>query len=294
MLIEVGVWNDPRVQALADRNDATLEQTLGELLRVWACCYTAGAAVLATADVNIAAQRPGFAMSLVEVGLADPCSGGVRIHGAHRALAASEPTENDDSSYARVRTRAHARVRTGVRTGAHVPAHSSSGESSVVHGGPESPDSADTPERDARDLDPDRAIESILVPSSKGEISEKPRVTRAEIRPVTDAFMTRYADKHGKKPSWTARDVKHIKTLIQREGVDEVVRRVHVMFDDPPRWMLPPFTLNTLVAHWNALVDGQAKIAREHNASRGPAAYGRYEPPKVYDPRAPWEIPDDE
>lgn len=258
--------------------DFARRYALGAMLDVWQLCHDRESHVLDAADIDGAARVEGFAALLIGSELACDHPEGVYIAGARDRVEplpsqASDSASEPESSNARARTRAYAR--TGVRTQARVHTGVRSSSSSVsdhvvTDHVPEVPDVHD-------------------VHTEEGDATRARRVTRTEFRPVTDAFQTRFVVEYNRKPQWGGREIKHVKDLVRAHGTEEVVRRVHVMFDDPPNWLRPPFTLGTLVANFDTFVIG-ASSAR---APKRDLRVGRYEPdvtPADDDGRAPWEL----
>jgi hypothetical protein len=280
MLVDVEALHDPRVVELARRLGWSRRETVGALLDVWTLCYQSQETSLRDADIDIAAARDGFAVALREASLARADGDLTYVRGAQRAL------ENVESSNARAgarraRTPRARRARTrGVRTRAYGSPSEYGGE--VLQGG----EDLHSGQGDTEDTDTDLQ-EGGAIANARGA-----RVPREQIRRVTDAFQSRWEATYRTKPRWAGREFRNIKALIRSHGANEVVRRVHVMFDDPPPWMTPPLTLNTFVAQFDAFVMRGDDARRAHDASRPPAKHGRHDPDpaRPRDTRTPQEV----
>ena len=121
-------------------------------------------------------------------------------------------------------------------------------------------------------------------------------ISRTQMRAVTDVFGALYRERaHGEHHRWFDRHFANAKKLIRESGADEVIRRIGILFDDPPRWLSPPFTFDTLVSQWNVLVVSASEAERAHNATRPSRRGGQFDPSaRPYDARTPRQIMDDE
>lgn len=79
------------------------------------------------------------------------------------------------------------------------------------------------------------------------------------------AFHNLFVTAYDSKPTWTAAHGAQLKRLINEHGADEVRRRITILFTAAPSWITPPFTFNTLVRHFDALVSE----SRTSSARRG-------------------------
>lgn len=77
-------------------------------------------------------------------------------------------------------------------------------------------------------------------------------------RRVVDAFHQRFLYAYGKAPTWRGaaggRSMRALKELREAHGADEVIRRIGIMFDAPPSWLRPPFTVSTLASNFDRLL----------------------------------------
>ncbi len=83
----------------------------------------------------------------------------------------------------------------------------------------------------------------------------------APTRRVTDAFNERYLTAYGTKPTWDGRNGKAIKALLKSHPADEVVRRIGILFDAPPTWLVEPYDFSTFVQHFDKLVQPTKQTA---------------------------------
>lgn len=258
MFIDLKVFTDARVKKLMERYQWSKRETLGTLLEVWSLVYVRNSAVIAEEDVDELAATPGFASSLVSVAqLARRVEAGIALKGASAALALRDELhaknerkkhpENDESSNARARTRVHART--------HSRASSSEGVLDVSAGS----ESSEDLQRKIRKAD------------------------RAELRRITDAFTFQFKKHHSRTPTWKKHDLSNLLRLVKQVGAVEVLERMRFMFESPPRWMDPPFTLSTLVQHFDHFVPTTKSAAK--------SKHGRFERGADTDySKPPWEV----
>ncbi len=134
-------------------------------------------------------------------------------------------------------------------------------------------------------LENERIAEDLNNPAKK-------KATKAEIKTVTETFTERFRKaNNGLTPKWTKREYVMVARIIASHGVDEIVRRIDNMFTSPPKWMSPPFTLGTLIRHFDQFVITAAEAEQAKRGQSG-LAYGRFEPKPAseMDPRPPWEF----
>lgn len=86
MSIDDKLLRDPRVLRLARGLGWSRRETVGALLDVFAVAYDRERDTLPTADIDVAAEREGFADAMFEVDLAEQVRGGVRIKGARERI----------------------------------------------------------------------------------------------------------------------------------------------------------------------------------------------------------------
>jgi len=86
MSIDDKLLRDPRVLRLARALGWSRRETVGALLDVFAVAYDRERDVLPSADIDIAAEREGFADLMFEVDLAEQVRGRVRIKGAKERI----------------------------------------------------------------------------------------------------------------------------------------------------------------------------------------------------------------
>ncbi len=76
MSVDDSFLRDPRVRRLASLCGWSRRETMGALLDVWAVAYDRAKPTIHTADIDIAAELPGFTDKMVEAGLAQRRPGG--------------------------------------------------------------------------------------------------------------------------------------------------------------------------------------------------------------------------
>ncbi len=70
---------------------------------------------------------------------------------------------------------------------------------------------------------------------------------------VIAEFQRRFGNAYGVKPTWGAKPGAQAKRLIKAHGHAEVLRRIEILFTEPPDWLTPPFDFSTLVQHFDKL-----------------------------------------
>lgn len=86
MSVDDSALRDPRVLRLARAVGWSRRETLGALLDVWAIAYDRAVAVIPEEDLDIAAERDGFARAMEVVGLAVAEPEGFRLRGAEERI----------------------------------------------------------------------------------------------------------------------------------------------------------------------------------------------------------------
>ena len=93
--LDLRVWTDPRVRRLARATSMSMRETVGTLCAVWSVCYEAKSPAIDAIDVDVAAERDGFAEIMVLAGLAANIGGAapggeavrVRVAGVEERIA---------------------------------------------------------------------------------------------------------------------------------------------------------------------------------------------------------------
>jgi hypothetical protein len=67
------------------------------------------------------------------------------------------------------------------------------------------------------------------------------------------------ASHDGSKPTWGAKPVAQIKRLVKAHGPAEVIRRIAMLRDSPPRWPTAPWDLATFVQHFDKLTTAPSR-----------------------------------
>ena len=223
---------DPRFKLLGRALGVTWFEALGRCLPVWMACYDKRSANLATDEIDLIAERDGFALAMKDARLCRPTGRQMRIAGVTERIEFLKQQKE--------RSLKGVEARTG-RSTTRVTERSTVG---LPNGQPYSPDQdhALSPDQDqAPTLD---LKEETVVPT-EGQI----------LRGITDDFQARFvAAYEGRKPTWNATTQKLLKALLKQHGADEIHRRIAILFDSPPTWLGGPFTVGTLVAQFDRLV----------------------------------------
>lgn len=79
---------------------------------------------------------------------------------------------------------------------------------------------------------------------------------QTQLQLAIDAFDTAYRTAYaGSKPGWGPKPCGMLKRLVVSHGTPAVLERIERLFSGRgPAWIKPPFTVGTLVAHFDALV----------------------------------------
>lgn len=80
-------------------------------------------------------------------------------------------------------------------------------------------------------------------------------------------FHERFVKAYGSKPTWGPGQGKQLKRLLVAHGAAEVQRRIRILFEQPPRWLQPPFSFGTLVSNFDRLA--MAVVAGPTQGRRG-------------------------
>lgn len=110
---------------------------------------------------------------------------------------------------------------------------------------------------------------------------KEPKVER--YKETVAHFHQRYVARFERKPTWNGKAGRLLVPLIRTHGADEVIRRIDVLFDSPPSFLLgSPPDVGTLAQHFDKLVAPAGRVA--------PRGSGRFEPADGIDyEKAPWE-----
>lgn len=83
--------------------------------------------------------------------------------------------------------------------------------------------------------------------------------SRTDHQLAIDHFHDAYLNAYGEKPDWKGASAKLMADLVKAHGIEAVRTKVDRLFaGQHPSWLKPPFTVMTLKAHWNSLVDTSA------------------------------------
>jgi hypothetical protein len=256
MSVDDSVQRDPRITRLAQLTGMTRREVVGCLVcDVWPICYDQKSPAIVASMVDVAADRTGFADAMVASGLASWTRGNVKV----RIAGAAERIAYLDKK------------KKAGRVGGLKSAKSRSKNSSITpddaqaRRNPPVPDSAPSPVPDSA-----LVLVPVPVPSPVPEKRRKPSASPggelAIVKPMTDHqqaidyFHEAYLAAYGEKPDWKGAPIKLLADLVKNHGLAAVCSKVDRLFaGQHPSWLKPPFTVMTLKAHWNSLVDSTAQ-----------------------------------
>lgn len=242
MSIDDKVGRDPRIAMLALQVGWSKRELVGCLvLDVWPLCYDQESAFVSERIIDAAAGQVGFAQAMVDCELARrDRSGKVRVNGAaerikyldHKKKAGREGGLKSGESRAKISKQ---KASNGE---AHLKQTSSKTQAAGNPSVPDAvPDTATAP-----DTAPD------VVPED-GDPSGSPAH-----QPAVADFDARYRAAYETKPTWGGKQVGQLKKLVASHGIDEVRRRIGVLFEAPPPFLTGPHDVGTLVQHFDKLV----------------------------------------
>ncbi len=244
--IDASAWADPRFTMLAKRcNLGSSKDALGRTAAVWSYATERQAYALPVEIVDALGEVDGFAAHLVACHLAETqADGQVRLHGLKGRIewlqakrdAASKGGKRSGSSRKAVRKPS----------------------AQAVGAPPANP----------------LSLALSLSPVLSGEIAtpaESPtpqaRKQHPDFRQFTATFQALFATHAGANPTWDAKNRTTADRLLKSHGLDECLKRSRRMFEHPPDWLKPPFTIGTLSANFDQFVD----VAGANGASDLPA-----------------------
>lgn len=264
---------DRRFKLLGGRIGATWQEALGRCLPVWALAYQRRSAVMPAGDVDALAERPGFAAAMVEVGLAVEGEEGLYLCGVNDRI---EFLLIQDAK--RESARAAKLAAAGVEVPRKRPPGRSHGKPDVPREGPPGPSPGTLPQEGP--YSPDLTLPLAL------DICASPPAPRPVREPTSDhhrviaEFDRRYRDRFGQSATWGAKQAGQVKQLLVKHQSDEVIRRIVILFDSPPAFLLnSPPDFATLVQHFDKLVAPATMANGTRAGPRGSPAVGRVEPP---------------
>lgn len=252
MSIDDQALRDPRMIRLARALGWSRRETLGCLLDVWALCYDRAWHVIPSDDIDTAAERPGFHVEMIAVGLAESADDGIRVAGAAKRVAYLQKLHADAHSAGeesgRVRRESVGRrtndERNANRPGNLIPTVPDSASASVASSVP-----ASVPDHDPVD------------PPKRGRGGPRPPKAEAPAdgwQDVVDAFTTAYRAANGRKPSWSTpgarRALRPLSAIVREHGAVEVMRRIDLVHATPPKFPPGPWTIDMFVQHFDRLV----------------------------------------
>jgi hypothetical protein len=239
MSIDDMFLRDPRVARLARAMGWSQYEAEGRLLHVFAVVYDRVDAgdddILQPDDIDIAGGHNGLWELLIRHELAEQTRHGVRIRGAKERTHYLRTRKSSGSEGGRKSGESRRRT---AKQNAKVTFDETEGRAN-----PSAPDSA-----------PDSA--SASVPEKKASVAPAapvapPGVNVKQAIAEFDAYYRRTHD--GTKPTWGAKQVAMLKPLVAKHGDFEIVRRLSVLEQNPPRFPPAPWDLGTFVAHFDKI-----------------------------------------
>lgn len=92
-------------------------------------------------------------------------------------------------------------------------------------------------------------------------------------------FDQRFRERFGQPPTWGPKQAGQVKQLLARHPADEVIRRIAILFDSPPAFLLnSPPDVATLVQHFDKLV---APATMANGTRAGPPSREPEQPRKI-------------
>ncbi len=245
MSIDDKVGRDPRITILALALGWSKRELVGCLvLDVWPLCYDQESALVSERIIDAAAGHPGFAVAMVEAELATrDRSGKLRITGAAKRIAYLDHQKKSgrEGGLKSAELRANRSKGTPRVREASLKQTSSDGQGSGNPSVPDTvPDTATAP-----DTAPDAVPEDGDPAGAGSQVAHQPAVAE---------FDSRYRAAYETKPTWGAKQVGQLKKLVASHGIDEVLRRIGVLFEAPPSFLAGPHDVGTLVQHFDKLV----------------------------------------
>lgn len=75
------------------------------------------------------------------------------------------------------------------------------------------------------------------------------------VKQAITAFHDAFVKAYGAKPTWGVKNAAIMKRLVKEHGLDEVLRRIEVLFERGlGRWPEPPYTIAVLSSQFDRLV----------------------------------------
>lgn len=103
---------------------------------------------------------------------------------------------------------------------------------------------------------------------------------------VMDAYWVAFERANGSKPNPHPRTLAELRERVVQAGADEVIRRIEIMFSDPPAWPAGPHDLTNLVGqYFDRFATPGSKAPRAKQANRGSVIdTAPTDPVKYYEP----------
>lgn len=87
---------------------------------------------------------------------------------------------------------------------------------------------------------------------------------------TVDLFHSLHSETYGHPPTWKQKaHFANLKRLIKQHTPEEVQRRIHIAFSDPPQFPPPPYDFDSFTQHFDKFVRGGSEFA-QHRANGKP------------------------
>lgn len=274
--VDSKAMKDPRFKRLGRLLGVDWHEGLGLCLEVWMYASEARSEFMTAADVDAVVDRDGFGQAMAAAELAEPAGERLRLRGVRKRIGYLD----QQAEKGRAGGLKSAAVRRAKKS-AHLEANAEAAASTLLKQRSSPPDLVSDPAPDLTlfpDQAPTRAVAArgSNAPRSRGRASVT--IAPPGTRDAIAYFCDRYQAKYGHKCTPTKRQAGEVQRLVARHGLDEVKRRIYILFDAPPAFLARGGApdLATLVQHFDKLVESSANLAQPALAPT--SAVGRAEP----------------
>lgn len=99
------------------------------------------------------------------------------------------------------------------------------------------------------------------------------------LRVLTDRFGELYREANaGAAPTWDGKRMAFMKQLLTSHGLEEVLRRMEIMFKSPPSWPPPPHDMTCFRSHFDRFAKPAGPRGGVADRAVTPADYWKDEP----------------
>lgn len=244
--IEDEAFSDLRFDVLATLCQlADADHARGKMAVLWRQCTALSSYVLSEAMVRAVLGENGPS-ALCEAGLGELAKDGIRICGTRGRIEWLKKLRSN----AKKGGLAKAAKRQPVGKPQGMPGGSQEPAKSLPPPCPPAPAPAPIQREEIVASPPARDFRLEVV---RAKTTSEPRdKTPPSWQPAVDAFDGYFRASHGgARPTWGAKQIAMLKPLVQKHGAAEVVRRIGVARDNPPKFPPQPWDLRTFVAHFD-------------------------------------------